>query len=981
MVTAEDLSLLLMAAVFGFVLMATLCAYLLSSRKRSGAIRRISQLRGASATPGGSGGGLSIVLVFASPGMESDFLYTVQQTQRHKHRMALVVGYLATVLYDVVVLGPSGAYVNHTVRYGIALPVFITAMGLTFSKSLGLNELTADWGTTACSLAIGATLLASHQIDRSATVAVAPPYGRLPQDPVALHLVLYLSAVMLTTGVVWVKRAVVCTLLWVYLVADLCVYNSAAVANIGCLTCQVILLLGVGYYHEKADRIRFESEWTAALHTDGGIMKVTPMFDRESLQVRPTGSDDFQNQLQERQARVEKESRRQKARESERCPEEAYNAKSQRRRSAGQEGKRRMSSIPGEAVGIRRQSSAVIQITQTGGAEMLQAAAAAEAAAKELEDVGEDAPAESRSPSPIGKHLAESRKESLLFLHLLTPLERCLNMLQELKHQSGDESVIASIERVQEILQTTNSEELNTVNVEQQQDIVKGVDKQTSQWIESQLVRATREDHLHSFAPSVSGSNAAGSPQRGFSLQHALSANDLAMLRSGRDSLVHKIGHPTGASPQAKFVSEGISKLMTQVCKWDFDMFELNKESNCFPLYYLFISVLDKFALTQAFNLPLPVIKRVAEIVEHQYCFNPKMPNAYHNNMHGADVLQTAACFLIQPEISPFMDDPVDIMSLVIATMMHDYRHKGVSNKFLADTMDELAVAHNDSSILERFHCAEAFKLFAQEETKLFQNMTPPDHRRLRHSVINMILATDLTTGFTHIANFNKLCDHISAEKTRDEFVLLTDEDQLSLMRFIVKASDVSNPAKPLQIAVVWTVLICEEFFYQGELEKQHGLPVGPTNDRMKVDVPALQRGFIDFVVTPTLKPLADFCSTNGDVWIKQLKSNYAHWQSLSTKGLVSLEDVSANTAEYERERAHAKRRSQMNADASRRASHHSVVTSPSGGSKGDLGSVPFDPSGRFAKGRLGSSTANSIPLPMIELKEVKEESSKETDL
>ena len=60
-------------------------------------------------------------------------------------------------------------------------------------------------------------------------------------------------------------------------------------------------------------------------------------------------------------------------------------------------------------------------------------------------------------------------------------------------------------------------------------------------------------------------------------------------------------------------------------------------------------------------------------------------------------------------------------------------------------------------------------------------------------------------------------------------------------------------------------------------------------NDSTQVDVPKMQRGFIDFVVTPTLKPLAEFCETNGDEWISQLKTNYGHWQILTQQGITDL--------------------------------------------------------------------------------------------
>jgi cAMP-specific phosphodiesterase 4 len=58
-----------------------------------------------------------------------------------------------------------------------------------------------------------------------------------------------------------------------------------------------------------------------------------------------------------------------------------------------------------------------------------------------------------------------------------------------------------------------------------------------------------------------------------------------------------------------------------------------------------------------------------------------------------------------------------------VAAMMHDFRHKGVSNTFLVNSEDELAIVHNDVSVLERFHAAETFRLLKQDECNILHGM------------------------------------------------------------------------------------------------------------------------------------------------------------------------------------------------------------------------------------------------------------------
>lgn len=71
------------------------------------------------------------------------------------------------------------------------------------------------------------------------------------------------------------------------------------------------------------------------------------------------------------------------------------------------------------------------------------------------------------------------------------------------------------------------------------------------------------------------------------------------------------------------------------------------------------------------------------------------------------------------------------------------------------------------------------------------------------------------------------------------------------MRRLVLHAGDVSNPFKPFPICRAWAFLVLEEFFNQGDLEKQKGLTVQMLNDRDKVNIPSSQLGFIEFVVFP----------------------------------------------------------------------------------------------------------------------------------
>ena len=58
------------------------------------------------------------------------------------------------------------------------------------------------------------------------------------------------------------------------------------------------------------------------------------------------------------------------------------------------------------------------------------------------------------------------------------------------------------------------------------------------------------------------------------------------------------------------------------------------------------------------------------------------------------------------------------------------------------------------------------------------------------------------------------------------------------LLEFIVHSSDVSTQTRGFDTVVEWTKLLFEEFFHQGDIEKQEGLPVSFLCDRDTVRIP-----------------------------------------------------------------------------------------------------------------------------------------------
>mmetsp|Transcript_42214 Transcript_42214/g.57396 ORF Transcript_42214/g.57396 Transcript_42214/m.57396 type:complete len:82 (+) Transcript_42214:193-438(+) len=64
--------------------------------------------------------------------------------------------------------------------------------------------------------------------------------------------------------------------------------------------------------------------------------------------------------------------------------------------------------------------------------------------------------------------------------------------------------------------------------------------------------------------------------------------------------------------------------------------------------------------------------------------------------------------------------------------------------------------------------------------------------------------------------------------------------------------ADISNPTKPWDTCKLWTDLLFLEFFAQGDLERNRGLPIGQMLDRNTTNVARCQIGFLDVIIKPS---------------------------------------------------------------------------------------------------------------------------------
>ena len=101
------------------------------------------------------------------------------------------------------------------------------------------------------------------------------------------------------------------------------------------------------------------------------------------------------------------------------------------------------------------------------------------------------------------------------------------------------------------------------------------------------------------------------------------------------------------------------------------------------------------------------------------------------------------------------------------------------------------------------------------------------------------------------------------------------------MLQNLVHCSDLSNPTKPLDIYTRWVDRITEEFFLQGDREREAGLDISPMCDRCHATTEKSQVGFISYIVHPLWETWAELVFPDAQDILTTLENNRQHYENL----------------------------------------------------------------------------------------------------
>mmetsp|Transcript_47043 Transcript_47043/g.117866 ORF Transcript_47043/g.117866 Transcript_47043/m.117866 type:complete len:431 (+) Transcript_47043:3-1295(+) len=301
--------------------------------------------------------------------------------------------------------------------------------------------------------------------------------------------------------------------------------------------------------------------------------------------------------------------------------------------------------------------------------------------------------------------------------------------------------------------------------------------------------------------------------------------------------------------------------------EWGWNIFHLKEVSGNRELQVLGWHFLQHWSLITSLNLGVRAVQRWLSFVENRY-----NDTEYHNKTHAGDVLQAVYFMLVTAKVESYLSE-MEIFALLISVMVHDLGHDGMNNNFHKNAETDRALTHNDASIQENHHIMTIFtSMKHSSDINILASLDPSQQAEVRRIVITVVLATDMSKHFVFMKEFGTLIE--KKGPVREAWTDSTD----TLMQAVMHMCDISNPARPRDLAVAWTDRCLAEFFRQGDLEKSMGLQVSPQCNRDVTSRAASQVGFIKFIVHPSYTLLGSLLPEVANTCVSELNKNLDFW-------------------------------------------------------------------------------------------------------
>lgn len=325
---------------------------------------------------------------------------------------------------------------------------------------------------------------------------------------------------------------------------------------------------------------------------------------------------------------------------------------------------------------------------------------------------------------------------------------------------------------------------------------------------------------------------------------------------------------------------------------WDLDIFRLQELASNDAIYCVMQCIFNRYGFFKKYNIKHTVLEKMCSMLAEGY---NATGNQYHNHLHGADVLNSSHYLLCHWDLGKQISE-IEFFALLVAAAIHDYKHPGLTNAYLVATHNDLAILYNDDCVLENHHIAQFFFLMKDDSCNILKDIPKESMPLLRSTLIYLVLATDLKQHFQIVAHLKTAtvedADLLDVGDDNDTSSIhsggstVTAPSKLNIkfapnkeviLKACIKIADLGNVGKPTGLYLKWTSILMEEFWSQGDKERERGLPISAFMDRDNKNLKQCQLGFFKFICLPFYGAVAAAIPPANSI-LAQVQQNYSLW-------------------------------------------------------------------------------------------------------
>ena len=219
--------------------------------------------------------------------------------------------------------------------------------------------------------------------------------------------------------------------------------------------------------------------------------------------------------------------------------------------------------------------------------------------------------------------------------------------------------------------------------------------------------------------------------------------------------------------------------------------------------------------------------------------------NPYHCVTHILDSIQGLHYLMNNGDVVKSLKRH-DVFGAFIACMIHDYEHPGFSNQFIVRAKHPLAIRYSDMSVLENHHLAAGFSiLYTYPNCNIMENMAYDLQQETRSIIIDTVLNSDISKHFTLLTELKT--------KLGNNFPTDSIEDRTLILSVTLRIVSSFKMVRDKLLFYKWMEKFFDEFYKQGDMEKQLELPISKFMDRENTNRERAYSSYLTVVCRPLL--------------------------------------------------------------------------------------------------------------------------------